>query len=93
MYKLGVKRAQNTVKLLGLIDDLCECIHDVYPWDRAAADCFAETQAHLLNKGAPIGENDTMIAGHALSCEAVLITNNTRHFSKVQGLKIDNWVG
>lgn len=90
--KLGARRAQNTDKLLGLIDDLCDCIHDIYPWDKVAADRFAETQTYLLNKGTPIGPNDTMIAAHAMSCEAVLISNNTRHFKKVPGLTIDNWV-
>jgi tRNA(fMet)-specific endonuclease VapC len=35
---------------------------------------------------------DTMIAAHALSQQAVLITNNTREFSKVPGLQLDNWV-
>ena len=89
---LGAKRAQNADKLLGLIGDLCECIHDIYPWGRNAADCFAETQTHLLNTGTPIGANDTMIAAHAISCGAVLITNNTRHFIKVPDLEIDNWV-
>lgn len=89
---LGARRAQNTDKLLGLISDLCECIHDIYPWDRAAADCFSETQTYLLNNGTPIGTNDTMIAAHAISCEAVLITNNTKHFVKVPKLKVDNWV-
>jgi tRNA(fMet)-specific endonuclease VapC len=34
---------------------------------------------------------DTMIAAHALSLQAVLVTNNTREFSKVPGLQLDNW--
>ena len=89
---LGARRAPNAEKLLGLIGELCECIHEICPWDRVAADCFAETQTYLLNNGTPIGANDTMIAAHAISCGAVLITNNTRHFSKVPNLEIDNWV-
>lgn len=40
----------------------------------------------------PIGALDTMIAAHALSQQALLVTNNTREFSKVPGLQLDNWV-
>lgn len=90
---LGAKRAQNTDKLLAAINDVCECLHGVYAWDQTAADQFADTQTYLLDNGKPIGANDTMIAAHALSCGAMLITNNTRHFSKVPDLKFDNWVG
>ncbi|MEZ5538356.1 MAG: type II toxin-antitoxin system VapC family toxin [Thiolinea sp.] len=46
----------------------------------------------MLNNGTPIGVNDAMIAAHALSCGAILITNNTRHFSKVAELPFENWV-
>jgi tRNA(fMet)-specific endonuclease VapC len=34
---------------------------------------------------------DTLIAAHALSINATLVTNNERHFSKVHGLKVENW--
>ena len=89
---LGAKRAQNTAKLLAAIADVCECLHDVYAWDQVAADRFADLQTDLLNNGTPIGVNDAMIAAHALSCGAILITNNTRHFSKVAELQFENWV-
>ena len=38
-----------------------------------------------------IGSLDTMIAAHALSQNAMLVTNNTREFSKVSSLQLDNW--
>jgi tRNA(fMet)-specific endonuclease VapC len=41
--------------------------------------------------GTPIGSLDTMIAAHALSQQSLLVTNNTREFSKVPGLQLDNW--
>jgi predicted nucleic acid-binding protein len=40
----------------------------------------------------PIGSLDTLIAAHALSMDALLITNNTKEFAKVPKLKLDNWV-
>ena len=48
--------------------------------------------APIWNAGAEtIGALDTMIAAHALSQQAVLVTNNTREFSRVAGLQLDNW--
>ena len=63
----------------------------VMPWDGAAADQFARLRAQLERAGTPIGIFDTMIAGHALSLDAILVSNNTRHFQKVGALKAENW--
>ena len=49
-------------------------------------------RAALVRRGESIGSLDTLIAAHALSVNAVLVTNNTREFSKVQGLQLENWV-
>jgi len=38
-----------------------------------------------------IGSNDLLIASHARSLEAILVTNNTREFHRVKGLKLSNW--
>lgn len=40
----------------------------------------------------PVGSPDKMIAAHALSQQALLVTTNTREFAKVPGLQLDNWV-
>jgi tRNA(fMet)-specific endonuclease VapC len=45
----------------------------------------------LHRAGTPIGSMDTMIAGHAIALGSVLVTNNERHFSRVTGLKVENW--
>ena len=62
------------------------------PWDRAAADHFAQLRAKLERDGTPIGIFDTMIAGHALALKATLVTNKRKHFQKVKALKVENWV-
>jgi tRNA(fMet)-specific endonuclease VapC len=64
---------------------------DVLPFDVAAADRFGAIAATLSESGEPIGQMDTLIAAHALALGAVLVTNNQRHFSKVRGLKLENW--
>lgn len=49
------------------------------------------THAELEGAGTPIGAMDMMIAAHAKSIKAVLVTNNQHHFTKVKGLSTDNW--
>jgi len=51
-----------------------------------------DLRADLERRGTPIGLLDTMIAAHALSHLATLITNNTRDFALVPSLRVENWV-
>lgn len=63
----------------------------ILPFDEAAVWTYGDLRADLERRGTPIGSLDTMIASHALSRQALLITNNLREFSKVPGLQLDNW--
>ena len=64
----------------------------IMPFDAAAVWIYGDLRADLERRGTPIGSLDTMIAAHALSQQALLVTNNTREFAKVPGLQLDNWV-
>jgi tRNA(fMet)-specific endonuclease VapC len=64
----------------------------VLSWTQAAADRYGEIAAHLQKTGQAIGEMDTQIAAHALALGLPLITHNTRHFKRVPGLKIEDWM-
>ena len=64
----------------------------IVPWNDEAAQVYARIRAAVEAKGKPIGNLDLLIAAHALSRGATLVTNNTRHFSQVPGLRIENWV-
>ena len=64
---------------------------EICPFDLAASASYGQVRAALERAGNPIGPLDTMIAGHALSLSAILVTNNVREFRKVAGLQIDNW--
>jgi len=64
----------------------------IMPFDAAAVWSYGDLRADLDRRGTPIGSLDTMIAAHALSQQALLVTNNTREFAKVPGLQLDNWV-
>ena len=64
----------------------------ILPFDTAAVWVYGDLRANLERRGTPIGSLDTMIAAQALSQQALLISNNTREFSKVPDLQLDNWV-
>lgn len=62
-------------------------------WNVAAAEQYGLLRCALETKGHIIGNmEDMMVAAHALSLHATLVTNNVKHFSKVPHLKIINWV-
>ena len=62
------------------------------PWDAHAADAHGRVRADLRRAGTPIGDFDEMIAAHALALGAVVITDNVRHFERIDGLALENWL-
>lgn len=66
-------------------------IIEILDFDVDAADAYGKVRADLEKKGTPIGPLDMMIAGHALSLGYKVVTNNVKEFSRVKGLKIENW--
>lgn len=63
----------------------------VYPFDYEASKIYGHLRAELEQRGTPIGPLDTLIAAHALSLNATLVTNNTREFGRVPGLRLEDW--
>ncbi len=63
------------------------------PWDEEAARHYGLIRASLKRQGLLIGNNDLLIAAHARSINAVLVTNNTREFLRVSDLTLEDWVG
>ena len=53
---------------------------------------YAELRADLERRGSPICGNDMLIAAHALTIDAVLVTDNVREFARVASLKVENWL-
>jgi len=62
------------------------------PWTAIAADHYGDLKFQLKRSGTPIGELDTQIAAHALAEGLILVTHNTRHFERVKGLKLEDWM-
>lgn len=65
---------------------------EIAVFDHDAAMMYGEVRASLTQRGKPIGPLDTLIAAHALAIDAVLVTHNTREFSRVTGLRLEDWV-
>ncbi len=88
--RFGARRFPRAHRLSAEVEKFMSGIHTL-PWDEVAADQFADVRADLERGGTPIGSMDTMIAAHAKALDAILVTNNVRHFRLVKGLAIENW--
>jgi tRNA(fMet)-specific endonuclease VapC len=64
----------------------------VWPMPIGVAEHYGSLRADLELRGHPIGGNDMWIAAHALAEDAVLVSNNIREFSRINGLKVENWM-
>lgn len=64
----------------------------VQPWPSEAIWVYGELRQSLKQAGTPIGELDLLIAVHAKVANLTLVTNNTREFERIEGLKLENWV-
>jgi tRNA(fMet)-specific endonuclease VapC len=64
----------------------------VLEWSRDAAEHYSEIRADLKKKGQLIGSNDLMIAAHARSLGATVVTHNVKDFRRVKGLKFESWM-
>ena len=64
----------------------------VAPLAPPSDECYAAIRLDLERRGKPIGPNDMLIAAHAMALDATLVTDNEREFSRVSGLKVENWM-
>ena len=75
----------------GMVSAFVARVDGVLPWDSAAVDATTKIRVELAKLGTPIGDNDSAIAGHALSAGAVVVTNNVREFMRVPDLRCEDW--
>ncbi len=87
--RYGAER-RRSARLHDLIDALTGNVV-VLPFDEACASRFGLLASELAAKRSSIGEFDTMIAAHALTVGATLVTNNVKDFNRVRGLHVENW--
>lgn len=90
--RFGATGPKASPRHIALVEAFCARLDAILPWDRTAVDATTEIKVALRQIGTPIGPNDTAIAGHAMAVGAILVTNNTREFERVPGLKLEDWV-
>lgn len=86
----GVEISPRRAKDQAALEDYLRYV-EVLDYPDEAAMHYAQIRARLRVSGRMIGANDLFIAAHARSQGLILVTNNTREFSRVGGLKIENW--
>jgi len=87
----GAERSFQTERNLADINSLIARM-EVAAFEEHASEHFGQLRAELYKAGQPIGPYDMMIAGHARSMGLILVTNNTKEFERVPGLRLENWV-
>ena len=78
-------------KLLKAVEDILEEIN-ILPFDVPADAEYGGIRAELEAAGKPIGSNDFLIAAHAYSTGATIVTGNTVEFRRIRGLNVENWL-
>jgi tRNA(fMet)-specific endonuclease VapC len=64
---------------------------EIVPFDAEAGRHYGRKRSELKRLGCPIGSNDILIAAHALALDTTLVTNNVREFSRIAGLRVEQW--
>ena len=82
----SARRSQN----LRMIEEFTGRL-DVLPFTAEAAAHYGQIRAALRAQGRPAGVHDMLIGGHARSGGFILVTNNTREFTRMPGLQVENW--
>lgn len=89
--KFGVENSQYFEQSNNALNQFCSSFPNILPFDLQAAEQAAKIRFNLKKQGTPIGPYDVQIAAIALSNKLTLVSNNTREFERVAGLKLDNW--
>lgn len=88
----GAERSTRKTEVMRRLEALAREVPVRYPAGPAICRHYAEQATRLKDAGTPIGANDLWIASHALADEATLVTHNTREFSRVTGLRVEDWL-
>lgn len=86
----GAAKSARRSEALAQLDELRSAL-PIVALPETAAEIYGVIRADLESRGQQIGNNDLWIAAHALAANLILVTNNEREFSRVKGLKVQNW--
>ena len=86
----GAYKSQKVTSNLSKIKSIEESV-EIIPIGRESAEVFAMLKASLEKAGAPLDDFDLILAACALANDLVLVTNNVKHFERIEGLRLTNW--
>lgn len=86
----GAEKSARVAENLAAVDRFRARL-EVLPFGDRAAAHFGQIRARLERAGRPAGAYAMMIGGHARSEGLILVTNNTREFERMDGLRLENW--
>ena len=86
----GAKKRESA-KLIKIVNSFIDNFI-IYDFDKNAASYYVNIRTELEKQGKIIGSNDLFIVAHAISIDAILVTNNTKEFQRVQNIKLEDWV-
>lgn len=86
----GANKSRERYKSLNQVQNFLSH-YDIISFGLSAAKIYGEIKAKLEAEGNIIGSNDLLIAATALSRNGILVTNNTREFSRIDGLLLEDW--
>jgi len=92
LYELevGIAKSTSPKKRQKQLEELCSLI-DLLPFGLKEARTTANIRAKLEKKGVVVGPLDLLIAGTAIANNGILVTNNTKEFSRIAKLQLENW--
>jgi len=83
---------KGSARLVSQLETILGAI-EVIPFEAPADANYANARVALETAGTPIGGNDLLIAAQALALDMIVVTNNSREFERVAGLRVENWLG
>jgi len=87
----GAYKSHRVVSNLAKIKTL-ENTFEILPLGQEIVEIFGQQKSRLEKMGTPLGDFDLILGCCALSHNLILVTNNTKHFKKMEGLKVANWI-
>ena len=87
----GVEKSNRRDQARGALAEFVIAL-EIAPFEGDAASVYGRVRASLEVRGQPIGPLDTSIGAHALSLDVTLVTHNTREFSRIEALRLEDWI-
>jgi tRNA(fMet)-specific endonuclease VapC len=82
---------KNSARLTSQLEAVLDAL-EVLPLEAPVDAVYGVIRTGLERSGQPIGANDLLIAAHALALDLTLVTDNGREFSRINGLRVENWL-